>query len=187
MNYMQNGKNILLHVCCGPCSTSSVERLLAEGWNPVLYFSNSNIDTKEEFEKRYAELLKVAALNGLRVIKDDYDHASWLSAISGFEDEREGGARCLICFDFNLRRAAIKAKELGLDHFATTLTVSRFKNSARIFSVGEKYEGFEKMDFKKKDGFNRSIVLSREMGLYRQNYCGCEFSKDERGKCEKTV
>ena len=115
MNYMQNGKNILLHVCCGPCSTSSVERLLAEGWNPVLYFSNSNIDTKEEFEKRYAELLKVAALNGLRVIKDDYDHASWLSAISGFEDEREGGARCLICFDFNLRRAAIKAKELVID------------------------------------------------------------------------
>ncbi len=184
---MQNGEKILLHVCCGPCSTSSIERLLSEGWDPVLYFSNSNIDTEEEFEKRYAELLKVASLNGLKVYKDVYDHDAWHNAIKGFEREREGGARCSLCFDYSLRRAFEKANELGIRHFCTSLTVSRFKNSQRIFSIGEKYEGFEKIDFKKKDGFTRSIVLSRAMGLYRQNYCGCEYSRKEREKDEKTV
>ncbi len=179
---MQNEKKILLHVCCGPCSTSSIERLLSDSWTPVLYFSNSNIDTKEEFEKRYKELLKVAALNNLEVIKDDYDHPSWLSAIKGYEKEREGGSRCLLCFEYNLRRAYMKAKELGISHFTTTLTVSRFKNSKAIFSIGEKFDGFEEIDFKKKDGFNRSIIISRKMGLYRQNYCGCEFSKEARSK-----
>ena len=187
MNYMQKGENILLHVCCGPCSSSSIERLLSEGWRPVLYFSNSNIDTEEEFEKRYAELLKVAKANDLEVLKDRYDHPSWRSAVSGYEKEREGGERCSKCFAFNLERAYMKARELGITHFTTTLTVSRFKNSARIFAIGEGYEGFEKIDFKKKDGFNRSIVLSREMGLYRQNYCGCEFSKKERSDSAETV
>lgn len=76
----------------------------------------------------------------------------------------------------------MKAKELGISHFTTTLTVSRFKNSKAIFSIGEKFDGFEEIDFKKKDGFNRSIILSRKMGLYRQNYCGCEFSKEARSK-----
>lgn len=178
---MEKGEKILLHVCCGPCSTSSIERLLSLDYRPVLYFSNSNIDTHEEFEKRYSELLKVAKLNNLSVIKDDYDHASWREAVRGYENEREGGERCSHCFDFNLNRAYLKAKELGIKYFTTTLTVSRFKNSAKIFSIGKKYEGFEEIDFKKKDGFNRSIVLSKEMNLYRQNYCGCEFSKRSHG------
>lgn len=179
---MCNERKILLHVCCGPCSTSSIERLLTEGWHPVLYFSNSNIDTLEEFEKRYSELLKVARMNNLEVIKDIYDHDAWHRAVAGYESEREGGARCTLCFAFNLERAHLKAQELGIPHFTTTLSVSRFKNSKTIFSIGGKMEGFEKMDFKKKDGFNRSIVLSKEMGLYRQNYCGCEYSRREREK-----
>ena len=86
----------------------------------------------------------------------------------------------MICFRFNLERAARKARELGIDAFTTTLTVSRFKPSAVIFSIGDGLPGFEKIDFKKKDGFNRSVILSKELGLYRQDYCGCEFSLRDR-------
>ena len=141
------GKKLLLHVCCGPCATSSIERLLQEGYEPVLFFSDSNIFPHEEFIKRYENLLIVAES---------------------------------LCFRFNLERTAEKARELGIENFATTLTVSRFKNSAKIFHEGEGLSGFCPMDFKKKDGFSRSIVLSKELGLYRQDYCGCEFSLRDR-------
>lgn len=167
---------ILVHACCGPCSTASIERLLAEGWKPTLYFANSNIYPSEEADKRFGELMKVAGRYRLDVIRENRDHDAWLEAVKGHEDEPEHGSRCTICFRYNLAQAAVKAKELGFSHFTTTLTVSRFKNSKTIFSVGETFEGFEPIDFKKKDGFNRSIALSKEMGLYRQQYCGCEFS-----------
>ena len=104
----------------------------------------------------------------------------WLDAVRGHESDKEHGERCSLCFRFNLERTAEKAAELGIDEFATTLTVSRFKNSAKIFHEGEDLPGFLKIDFKKKDGFNRSIVLSKELGLYRQDYCGCEFSLRDR-------
>ena len=169
-------KKILLHCCCGPCSTASIERLINEGWTPVLFFSNSNIYPGEEFDKRWGELVKVAQKYSLQVIREEQNHEKWLEKIRGHESDREGGERCALCFDYNLERAAEMAKELGIASFATTLTVSRFKNSKKIFSIGEHYEGFCPIDFKKKDGFNRSIVLSKEMGLYRQSYCGCEFS-----------
>lgn len=168
--------DILVHVCCGPCATASIERLLEEGWKPVLFFSDSNIFPNEEFEKRYENLLIVAAKHNLKVIKDSWDHEEWLDWIHGFEGEPEGGKRCSKCFRFNLLRAAAKAKELGIGHFCTTLTISRFKNSAKIFHEGEDLEGFEAIDFKKKDGFAKSCKMAKEMGLYRQGYCGCEFS-----------
>lgn len=171
------GKRILLHVCCGPCSTSSVERLIAEGYTPVLFFSDSNIFPYEEFRKRYDNLLIVAEHYNLDVILDDWEHDKWLKAVEGHEKDPEHGARCSICFDYNLHRAAAKAAELGIDEFTTTLTVSRFKKSESIFSEGRKYAGFKEIDFKKKDGFNKSIILSRELGLYRQQWCGCEFSR----------
>ena len=174
------GKRILLHVCCGPCSTSSVERLLSEGYEPVLFFSDSNIFPHEEFMKRYENLLIVARLHGLEVILDDWDHEAWLDAVKGHEEDREHGERCLICFRFNLERTARKAEELGIEAFATTLTVSRFKPSAAIFRIGDEFPGFQRIDFKKKDGFSRSVQLSKELGLYRQDYCGCEFSLRDR-------
>ena len=170
-------KKILVHCCCGPCSTSSIQRLLEEGYEPVLCYGNSNIWPKEENDKRYGELLKVAQYyGGLEVIRQDYDHASWLSFIQGLENEPEHGKRCLKCFEFNLAAAYQEAKKLGIKLFTTTLTVSRFKKSESIFSVGEKFEGFTKLDFKKKDGFAKSVKLSNQLGLYRQQYCGCEFS-----------
>lgn len=179
-------KKILLHVCCGPCATSSVLRLMEDGWEPVLFFSNSNIYPYEEFEKRYDNLLIVARHYGLRVIKGGYDHEAWREWVKGLENEPEHGRRCSRCFRFNLLRAREEAEKEGIEHFATTLTVSRFKKSASIFHEGEDLEGFEKIDFKKRDGFALSCRLSAEMGLYRQRYCGCEFSM-RNDDAEKTL
>lgn len=133
--------------------------------------------SKKENDKRYNELLKVAQyFGGLKVVRQDYDHALWLSFIKGLEDEPEHGKRCLKCFEFNLNEASNVAKALGIEKFTTTLTVSRFKNSQAIFDVGDKFTGFEKIDFKKKDGFAQSVKMSKELDLYRQTFCGCEFS-----------
>ncbi|NBK24891.1 MAG: epoxyqueuosine reductase QueH [Spirochaetia bacterium] len=169
--------DILVHACCGPCSTASIERMLEEGWNPVLHFSNSNIFPEQEADKRYEALLEVARVYNLKVIREHYDHQGWLDAVKGHEGEREGGSRCELCFAYNLREASEKAKQLGFLHFTTTLTVSRFKNSKTIFRVGEAFPGFEALDFKKKGGFEKSVALSKELGIYRQHYCGCEFSR----------
>ena len=173
-------KKILVHCCCGPCSTSSLERLIDEGYDPVLVYGNSNIWPEEENERRYQSLLKVAEhFGGLQVIRQSYDHKAWLDFIKGLEGEKEGGARCQRCFEFNLRSAYEEAKSLGIDCFTTTLTVSRFKNSGNIFKVGSMFTGFEPIDFKKRNGFARSCEMAKELGLYRQKYCGCEFSVSE--------
>ncbi len=170
-------KRILVHCCCGPCATSSIQRLLDEGYDPVLCYGNSNIWPAEENELRYRNLLKVAEhFGGLQVIRQDYDHELWRDFVKGLENEHEGGARCTRCFEFNLRAAAEEARRLGIDCFTTTLTVSKYKNSARIFEVGSAFEGFERIDFKKKNGFAKSCEMAKELGLYRQHYCGCEFS-----------
>ena len=173
---MEEDKRVLLHVCCGPCSTSSILRLLEEGYKPVLFYSNSNIYPESEFIKREGELEKVASLHSLDVIVDGYDHEAWREKVKGLECEKEGGARCPVCFRYNLERTCRKAKELGIPYFTTTLTVSRFKPSKVIFAIGRDYPGFLEIDFKKKGGFEKSVRLSKEMGLYRQEYCGCEFS-----------
>lgn len=169
-------EKILVHCCCGPCSTSSLARLIEEEWTPVLLFCNSNIYPQEENDKRFTELEKVAYYYNLEVKRLDYDHKSWLEYVKGLENEPEHGKRCLKCFEYNLKQANEVAKSLGIKYFTTTLTVSRFKNSADIFKVGEKFSGFVAVDFKKKDGFAKSIKMSQELGLYRQQYCGCEFS-----------
>ncbi len=173
---MVEKKKILLHCCCAPCSTTCIERLIDEEYEIVLWFSNDNIYPKEEFSKRFMELLKVADIYNLKVIKDDYNHENWLEKVKGFESEKEGGKRCSLCFDYNLFLAYEKAKELNIPYFTTTLSVSRYKNSERIFNIGSKYDGFLDKNFKKRDGYARSIRMSKELGLYRQKYCGCEFS-----------
>ena len=110
------------------------------------------------------------------MIKDSWNHEAWRVWVKGHERDPEHGERCRLCFHFNLERAAKKAKELGIEHFCTTLTVSRFKKSETIFLEGDQFDGFERIDFKKKNGFQRSVELAKELNLYRQNYCGCEFS-----------
>ncbi|MDC7248984.1 MAG: epoxyqueuosine reductase QueH [Sphaerochaetaceae bacterium] len=181
----ENGKRILLHCCCAPCSTTCVERLIEEGYQVILWFSNDNIYPQDENNKRFGELIKLAQFHNLEVLRNNYNHEAWLDRVKGYEDEKEGGERCSVCFDYNLSMTQEKAKELSIKYFTTTLTVSRYKNSLRIFEIGNKYTGFVEKNFKKKDGYAKSIQLSKELGLYRQKYCGCEFSLRDALKYEK--
>lgn len=176
---MHAENEILVHACCGPCSTASLERLLRDGWKPTVFYSNSNMYPPQEFEKRWENLVVVGEHYHVPVIREEQDHAAWRAFVKGLEGEKEGGARCLKCWEYNLSRTALKAKELGFTHFCTTLTVSRYKNSLAIFRVGSAFPGFEAIDFKKQNGFSESCRLSKELGLYRQQYCGCEFSLQE--------
>ncbi len=169
-------KKILLHTCCGPCATACVEKLLSEGWETDLFFSNSNISPYDEYLKRAEYARKTAEHFGTGFIEDEYNHQSWLEKVSGYEDEPEKGLRCSLCFSYSFSRAAQKFNEGGYDAFTTTLTVSPHKISKIIFEQGGKYPGFIGIDFKKKNGFARSLELADELGLYRQSYCGCEFS-----------
>ena len=177
------GGDVLLHACCGPCASHCVPELKARGHTPVVFFSNSNLDTREEYEKRLAAARRLADAEGVRLVADPYDPASWERAVAGFEGEPEGGARCDRCFRHNLARAAAKAAELGFEAFSTTLTVSPHKSSPRVFEAGREAAAarpggpaFEARDFKKRDGFLDSVRLAKAYGLYRQDYCGCEFS-----------
>jgi len=168
-------EGILLHICCAPCGGGCVERLLAEGRKVRLFYSNGNLATREEFDRRLDSVKLLARHFGVELEVDPYDHAAYLAAVAGLENEPERGARCAKCFAFNLGRTARRAAELKLP-FATTLTVSPHKNSAAIFAAGGEYPNFEAIDFKKRDGFLHSNRIARELGFYRQNFCGCEFS-----------
>ncbi len=174
------GTPILLHCCCGPCSTASVERLQALGYTVRFYYANDNIFPESEWEKRLEELRKVGTFFSTEIEVASYNHASWREHIAGLESEREGGARCTRCFEYNLQLAALHASQLGISYFTTTLSISPHKNSFTIFSIGEEQEGFIPFNFKKMGGFRRSIELSDMLGLYRQDYCGCEFSRSEK-------
>ncbi len=170
-----NSVLLLLHICCAPCGGSCVERLLGEGRSVRLFYSNSNLATQEEFDRRLDSVCRLAEIFQLELEVDPYDHAAWLDAMRGFEAEPERGLRCTECFGFSLARTAARSQELGA-HFATTLTVSPHKSSRVIFGTGSRFAGFEAIDFKKRDGFKRSRELAREYGFYLQNFCGCEFS-----------
>lgn len=169
-------KKIVVHTCCAPCSAPSVERLMLDEFEVTLYFTNSNIYPKEEYDKRLKAIYKFSKTVDVVVEEDSYDHDIWLEKIRGLEDEPEKGARCAKCFDYSLSRTAEISKRLNIENFTTTLTLGPHKVSKMIFEIGKKYPGYLPFDFKKKGGFLRSIKLSDEYGLYRQNYCGCEFS-----------
>ena len=184
----------LLHTCCGPCASACVPRLKDGGRAVTMLFANSNIDTREEFEKRLHEAEKLAAAEGVRLVALPYDHAEWLREVAaGYEREPEKGARCTRCFRYNLGKAAAYAAEHGFDEFTTSLTVSPHKVSKVIFDVarglepaGGRAAAFLFEDFKKREGFKLSVRRAAELGLYRQGYCGCEFSRrqaEEEGKC----
>ena len=167
---------LLLHLCCGPCATHPVQLLLRD-YRLTLFFSNCNISPAEEYEKRLAGAREVARRHELPLVEDAYDHAAWLAHVRGWESAPEGGDRCRRCFEFNLLRAARHAGEHDFDLFTTTLTVSPHKNSAAIFEIGERLGPFLAIDLKKEDGFRKAVALSKQYGLYRQDYCGCEFSR----------
>lgn len=175
---------LLLQSCCGPCSSYVLE-YLTKFFDVTVFFSNSNISPEEEFDKRLVTQREVAEKlktpYRVSIIADEYNHEEFLDKVSGLEDAPEGGVRCTECFRLRLERAAEYAKVNGFDCFTTTLSVSPHKNAEILNSLGNEIGGrvgisFLTADFKKREGYKRSIELSRELELYRQEYCGCEFS-----------
>ena len=170
---------VLLHVCCGPCASHAVEELQRLGYAVTLCFSNANLSPADEYERRLEAARQLAAHTQASLIVDPPDHGAWLAAVRGLEHEPEGGTRCSRCFRYSLTRVQALAAEQGFDKFATSLTISPHKRSETIFAVGRELDParFLAVDFKKRDGFRRSTQLAKECGLYRQDYCGCEFSR----------
>ena len=177
--------SLLLHSCCGPCSSYCLEYLKKYFDITVLYY-NPNIYPEEEFDRRAAEQRRLIeeCMEGVKLIISSYDHSEFTEYVKGFEGEPEGGARCEKCFKLRLEETARLAEEEGFDFFGTTLTVSPHKNAQVINSVGERIAqeftiapAWLYSDFKKKNGYKISIELSQKYGLYRQNFCGCEYAK----------
>lgn len=173
--------SLLLHSCCAPCSSYVLEYLKTHFDITLLYY-NPNIYPKEEYIKRKDEQIRlIKLLKGIKYIDSDYESEKFYSAINGLEKCKEGGARCSVCFELRLEKTAQLAKEGGFAFFGTTLTVSPHKDAVEINRLGSKLSQkygvkFLYSDFKKKDGYKKSILLSEKFNLYRQNYCGCEFS-----------
>lgn len=185
---LEGTKKLLLHSCCGPCSSYVIKTLTPYFDITVLYY-NPNIEPLEEYLKRKEEqkrfIKEFKGVNKIDFMDCDYDNEKFKELAKGLEKEREGGARCIKCYYERINKTALMAKENGFDYFCTTLTVSPYKNSTKINEIGalleEKY-GIKYLysDFKKKDGYKESIKLSKEYSLYRQDYCGCNYSKEER-------
>jgi predicted adenine nucleotide alpha hydrolase (AANH) superfamily ATPase len=177
--------SLLLHVCCAPCSSYVLE-YLSTYFDITVYFYNPNIDTDTEFRYRADEEKRFIAEMGLsdtvKYTEGEYDKSEFLEIARGLESAPEGGERCVKCFELRLEKSAIYAKNGGFDYFTTTLSISPLKNSALLNSIGKRMSekhGVKYLysDFKKKNGYKRSVELSREHDLYRQSYCGCAFSK----------
>jgi len=177
---------MLLHICCAPCSTHVIDILKAD-YDLDGYFYNPNIHPESEYKLREKEVQRYADSNNIKIIREEYDAERWFELTEGMGDLPEGDRRCDICFEMRLERTAKYAKENGYDIIATTLSISPHKNAKKINEIGtkvaEKYHiKFLEADFKKKGGFERSIQMSKQFGLYRQSYCGCIFSKKEAEK-----
>lgn len=186
-------KKILLHSCCAPCSTAVIERLVSD-YNITILYYNPNIYPEEEYLKRKNEEIRYLEIfnkknpdNIVNFLDCDYDKESFYTAVKGLENEREGGARCAVCFRLRLRKTAELALKNDYDLFGTTLTVSPHKNAELINDIGigiERELGicYLVSNFKKQNGYKRSVELAKENGLYRQNYCGCEFAYEIQKK-----
>ena len=179
---------LLLHSCCAPCSSAVLETV-APHFALTVYYYNPNIAPREEYQKRVDEqkrlLLQMPLPEPVNFLEGSYEPDCFLQAVKGLEMVPEGGARCEICFRLRLQKAAEAAKEGSFDFFTTTLTVSPLKNAPLLNQIGEEMAAkygvrWLPSDFKKKEGYKRSITLSHQYGLYRQDYCGCAFSKRER-------
>lgn len=174
-------KRLLLHSCCGPCSTQVIN-VLKDDYLITIYYYNPNIDTDEEYNHRLSEQKRFCDIIGVEVIEEEHLPEEFDCLVKGLENEKEGGARCAVCFRLRLEKTAKKAKELGYDYFGTTLTVSPHKNAEVINLIGKaiekKYDiAFLEGNYKKQDGYKKSIEFSKKYNLYRQNYCGCKYSR----------
>ncbi|MDE6863267.1 MAG: epoxyqueuosine reductase QueH [Eubacterium sp.] len=179
--------SLLLHSCCAPCSSYTIEYLSDYFKISVLYY-NPNISPYEEYEKRKAEQIRLIqsmpVKNEVSFADCDYDCNEFFKIAKGYEDCREGGERCFRCYEQRLRRTAQEAQKGGYDYFCTTLSISPLKNAQKINEIGERLSEeygvlWLPSDFKKREGYKRSIELSKEYDLYRQNFCGCVYSRRE--------
>lgn len=190
-------KTLVLHGCCAPCSSYCLTYLQGKIKIKSFYY-NPNIVEEGEYRRRADELSRlVDCLNRdypeaeLEFIEGPFEPEVFLQAVKGLEHEPEGGARCEKCFELRLRAAALMAKQLGADYFSTTLTISPLKNAELINNIGERIAAevgirFLNSDFKKKEGYKQSVELSKKYDLYRQDYCGCPFSKRDSLNAEKS-
>lgn len=179
---------LALHSCCAPCSSAVLERL-HEAFELAVFYYNPNISPEAEFRHRVQEQARLIAQMPLsadvRLVEGEYDPENFYARVRGYEDAPEGGERCGICFEMRLRKTAEFARSIGAQYFTTTLSISPLKDAARLNAIGaalaEEF-GVKYLfsDFKKKDGYRRSCALSEQYGLYRQDFCGCVFSKMER-------
>ncbi len=181
---------VLLHICCAPCATASIEQLKEDGYEVIGFFYNPNLFPPEEYEKREAEMRKYASDIGLEMDRGEYDHDDWRERVAGLEREPEGGERCQRCFQIRLDATAQRAAARGIDRFTTTLTISPHKDVVAIARIGrsiadEHGVSYLARVFRKRGGFQRSVAMANEYGLYRQNYCGCEFSLAARRQIER--
>ncbi len=179
---------VLLHICCAPCSSATLERL-QERFDVDLYFYNPNIEPYAEFEKRAREAERFVREfrpdGGVRVLTAEYDHGAIEEIARGREEMPERSERCYLCYELRMRKTAEYAKAHGYECFTTSLSISPYKSSRWINEIGERLERetgvrFLHSDFKKQNGYRRSIEMSREYGLYRQDWCGCVYSRRER-------
>lgn len=185
----QQRPRLLLHACCAPCSSATLERL-AEHFAVTILYYNPNIDPPAEYHRRETELERFVrdagyAARGVSVVELPYDPQEFYDAVRGLETEPERGARCTVCYRLRLARAAQYAAAQGFAWFTTTLSISPVKDPVRLNAIGCELAGqyhlnYLQSEFRKKDGYKRSLVLSDQYGLYRQDYCGCAFSRAAR-------
>lgn len=180
---------LLLHSCCAPCSSYCIE-YLSQYFNITVLYYNPNIYPENEYEKRKAEQKRLIGEMDtkypVKMLDCDFESEKFYSAVKGLESCREGGERCFVCYHLRLEKTAVEASKNAFDYFTTTLTISPLKNAQKINEIGEELAGkygvkFLPSDFKKREGYKRSIELSKEYDLYRQNYCGCVYSKQSVG------
>ncbi len=177
--------SLLLHSCCAPCSSYVLEYLSQYFAITVLYY-NPNIYPDEEYAHRVREqqefIRRLPSRHPITFVEGAFDKSRFYDAVKGLEDLPEGGERCFRCYELRLREAAVQARALHADYFCTTLSISPLKNAEKLNEIGERLAAeygvrYLPSDFKKKNGYKRSVELSREYGMYRQDYCGCVFSR----------
>lgn len=171
-------KKVLLHICCCGCASVAIERLKEEGFIVKGFFYNPNIHPPGEYLKRKSDLCILKKVFSIDIVEGSYTPKEWFSVCKEYAQEKEGGVRCRLCYEYRLKETYAFCKELKYDFFTTTLTISPHKHSQIIFDEGHTIGGglFLERDFKKRDGFSEAVEFSKKYFLYRQNYCGCVYS-----------
>ena len=172
-------KKVLLHACCGVCACACIGKLKEEGFSPIVFFFNPNIQPQTEYQKRKIAAFIMAEALGVTIIEGNYNSSAWQQAVKPYSQKAEGGQRCLACYKMRLSEAFNLLCKKGYNYFTTTLTVSPHKRSSDIIKIGKDIGGdkFLPFDFKKKNGFKKTIAAAKNLNLYQQNYCGCLDSR----------